>query len=102
MEKKKLADFLIAYYSHSGNTQKIAEQIKELVGGTVFRIEPVEKYPRSYQEVLKVSKIEIENGIRPPLKEKVENFELVLQIGTVLLHHQLPHFSQNMTYLGSV
>jgi flavodoxin len=75
MEKKKLADFLIAYYSHSGNTQKIAEQIKELVGGTVFRIEPVEKYPRSYQEVLKVSKIEIENGIRPPLKEKVENFE---------------------------
>lgn len=75
MEKKKLADLLIAYYSHSGNTQKIAEQIRELVGGTVFRIEPVEKYPRSYQEVLKVSKVEIENGIRPPLKEKVENIE---------------------------
>ncbi len=70
-----MAEILIAYYSHSGNTQKVAEQIKELVGGTIFRIEPVEKYPRKYQEVLKVSKVEIESGFRPPLKENLENLE---------------------------
>ena len=70
-----MADILIAYYSHSGNTQEVAEQIKELVGGTIFRIEPIEKYPRKYHEVLKVSKVEIESGFRPPLKGKIENLE---------------------------
>ncbi|MFW9835714.1 MAG: flavodoxin [Candidatus Thorarchaeota archaeon] len=70
-----MSDILIAYYSHSGNTKEIAEQINELVGGTIFRIEPVDEYPRSYQEVLKVSKVEIDNGIKPSLKKKVENFE---------------------------
>ncbi|MFW9842973.1 MAG: flavodoxin [Candidatus Thorarchaeota archaeon] len=67
-----MSEILIAYYSHSGNTQEIAEQIEKLVGGTIFRIEPVEKYPRNYHEVLKVSKVEIENDIRPPLAEQIE------------------------------
>jgi len=68
-----LSNILIAYYTHSGNTQEIAEQIRELVGGTLFRIEPVEKYPRNYQEVLKVSKVEIDNGTKPPLTKTVDN-----------------------------
>ena len=46
---------LIAYFSHSGNTQEIANRINEFVGGDVFRIEPVENYPSNYQEVLKVT-----------------------------------------------
>jgi flavodoxin len=38
---------LIAYYSHSGNTEEIANKIRELVGGDIFRIVPVERYPRN-------------------------------------------------------
>jgi len=66
---------LIAYYSHSGNTEEIANKIRELVGGDIFRIMPVERYPRSYREVLKVSKVEIENGFKPALDNKVDDME---------------------------
>jgi flavodoxin len=66
---------LIAYYSHSGNTEEIANKIRELIGGDIFRIVPVERYPRNYQEVLKQSKVEIENDIRPVLEEKVDAIE---------------------------
>ena len=64
---------LVAYFSHSGNTQEIAKQISEFVGGDVFRIEPVKNYPSNYQEVLRVSKAEIDNHIKPDLKEEVKD-----------------------------
>ena len=35
---------LIAYFSWSGNTQYVAEQIAKQTGGTLFRIEPVKPY----------------------------------------------------------
>lgn len=66
---------LIAYFTRTGNTQKIATKIKEIVGGEIFRIEPVEKYPTSYQETLRVSKKEIKKNYKPPLKKKVEDLE---------------------------
>ena len=36
---------LVAYFSWSGNTQYVAEQIAKQTGGTLFRIEPVKPYP---------------------------------------------------------
>jgi flavodoxin len=66
---------LIAYYSWSGNAQEIANQIQKIVGGDLFSIEPVEKYPRNYQECLKVSKVHIADGFKPPLTEEVDDIE---------------------------
>ncbi len=66
---------LISYYTRSGNTEKLANQIKNLVGGDLFRIEVVNEYPPSYQEVLKVSKVEIDNQYKPPIKNYVENMD---------------------------
>ena len=66
---------LIAYYTRSGNTENFADQIKKLVGGDFFRIETVDEYPPSYQEVLKVSKVEIDNHYKPPIKSLVENID---------------------------
>ena len=66
---------LIAYYTRSGNTENFADQIKKLVGGDLFRIETVDEYPPSYQEVLKVSKVEIDNQYKPPIKSLVENID---------------------------
>ena len=66
---------LIVYYTRSGNTEKFATRIKNIVGGDLFRIEEVNKYPASYQDVLKVSKIEIDNQEKPPIKGLVENIE---------------------------
>ena len=64
---------LITYYSYSGNTQNIANQISEIVGGDIFRIEPLKSYPEDMDEILKVSKEEIDSNYNPPLKAKVDN-----------------------------
>jgi flavodoxin len=61
---------LIAYYSHSGNTGKIAALIQKEVGGTLFPIEPETAYPADYAKVVELSKKEIPEGYKPPLKTK--------------------------------
>ena len=42
----------MAYFSHSGNTRVIANQIHESVDGDIFEIEAVDPYPRNYDEVV--------------------------------------------------
>ena len=49
---------LVAYFSWSGNTQYVAEQIAKQTGGTLFRIEP-----------------EKEDNARPAIKNKVEDWD---------------------------
>ena len=66
---------LIAYFSHSGNTQVIANQIHESVGGDVFRIATVDPYPKDYDTVVDVAKREQKNGSRPKLSNHVSNME---------------------------
>jgi flavodoxin len=61
-------DILIAYYSWSGNTRKIAELIKRETGGTLFEIEPVNPYTTDYGAVVAQAKEEIQTGFRPELK----------------------------------
>ena len=61
---------LIAYYSHSGNTGKIAAQIQKQIGGTLFPIEPETAYPTDYAKVVELSRKEIPEGYKPPLKTK--------------------------------
>jgi flavodoxin len=61
---------LIAYYSHSGNTGKVAALIQKQVGGTLFPIEPETAYPTDYAQVVELSKKEIPAGHKPPLKTK--------------------------------
>ena len=59
---------LIAYFSHSGNTQRIAELIQELTGGALHRIEPEQSYPTSYNLTVDQAKKEIKTGFKPTLK----------------------------------
>ena len=51
-EKIKMAKSLVAYFSHSGNTEVIANMIKEKVGGDLFKIEIVQTYPANYNAVV--------------------------------------------------
>lgn len=64
---------LIAYYTHSGNTKKIAEQIQNETGGTLFEIIPEKAYPEDYNTVVQQAKEEINAGFKPALKTKVDN-----------------------------
>lgn len=66
---------LVAYFSHSGNTRVIANQIHENVGGDIFEIVTVNPYPTDYDAVVGQAKQEQEDNYRPQLKTKVENMD---------------------------
>jgi flavodoxin len=66
---------LIAYFSHSGNTREIANQIHSLVGGDIFEIRSVQTYPNEYDAVVKQAKKEQEANLRPALTRKVMDID---------------------------
>ncbi|WP_229395352.1 flavodoxin [Methanosarcina sp. DH1] len=66
---------LVAYFSHTGNTRVIANQIHEKVGGDIFEIVTVNPYPTDYDAVVDQAKQEQEDNYRPQLKTKVENMD---------------------------
>ena len=73
----KFADknVLVVYYSVSGNTETVANKIHDLVGGDIFELETEKTYPSNYRELTREVKKEIENGVKPTLKNNVENIE---------------------------
>ena len=68
--KKKI---LIAYYSRSGNTKEIANQIHKVVGGDLLEIQTVDPYPSEYEATTKQAKDEINRGYKPAIKTKINN-----------------------------
>jgi len=64
---------LVAYFSHSGNTRVVADQIHQSVGGDIFEIESIGTYPRNYDEVVAQARKELDEDLRPKLKIKIEN-----------------------------
>lgn len=66
---------LVAYYSQSGGTRKVAKQIRAKTNGRIFEIEPETPYQGDYDAVVAQAKMDIENGIRPPLKALPESFD---------------------------
>ena len=71
---------LIIYFSRSGNTREIANQIHEIIGGDITELQTVEPYPDEYDAVTKQAKQELNSGYKPALKTKVENvwsFEVI-------------------------
>lgn len=65
---------LIAYYSRSGNTRKIADLIQKEIGGDLFEILPKVPYPELYNAVVDQAKIEIRTGFKPALASTVDHF----------------------------
>ena len=66
---------LVAYFSHTGNTREIANQIHKIVGGDIFEIQVVEPYPNDYNAVVKQARQELDSGYKPALKTKIENIK---------------------------
>lgn len=64
---------LIAYFSWSGNTKSIAEQIHQKVGGDLVEIEPLKPYSRDYNTCLEEARRDQDNKARPELKTKIDN-----------------------------
>ena len=67
---------LIAYFSWSGNTEKIAKQIVAKTGADMFRIERKVPYSEDYNTcAYREAKEEIENKIRPEIKTPLPDVE---------------------------
>lgn len=64
---------LIVYFSKTGNTKKLAEQIQSLIGGSLVQIETERGYPSEYQAATEAAKHEKETDARPALKTKIDN-----------------------------
>lgn len=77
---------LIAYFSHSGNTKKIAEEIQSKTGGELFEIRTVNAYSSDYNTVLDEAKAELDDKARPELSGKVDNIE---QYQTVIIGYPI-------------
>lgn len=71
-ENKKI---LIAYFSHSGNTREIANQIRQITGGDIFEIQSVKPYPTEYNAVVAQARTELSSGFRPELKTKIKDIK---------------------------
>ncbi|MEM1508445.1 MAG: flavodoxin [Thermofilaceae archaeon] len=66
---------LIAYYSWSGNTRRLAQTIHKIIGGKLFEVEPATPYPSSYNATVEQARREIQSGYRPQLKAKLASIE---------------------------
>ncbi|MDR2366567.1 MAG: flavodoxin [Deltaproteobacteria bacterium] len=64
---------LVAYFSWSGNTRGIAQQIQQQTGGDIFEIVPSRAYSTNYNTVLDEALRGQRDQARPPLKNRVEN-----------------------------
>ena len=58
---------LVVYYSRTGTTQSVAEQIAALTGADLFKVERKEPYPSDYSTTTEVAKEEKEANARPEL-----------------------------------
>ena len=78
-----MAKNLVIYYSRKGqnyvngklvdlevgNTELVAQYIRDAVGADLFEIETVKDYPADYMECTEVAKQEQRDNARPKLKE---------------------------------
>ena len=80
---------LIIYFSRSGenyfggelkniekgNTEVIAEYIKDLTSADLFKVEPVNEYPSDYMECIDVAQKELDEGARSEIKHPLTDID---------------------------
>ena len=57
-------------YVKKGNTEVVAEYIKEITGADIFKVEPLNPYPESYMECIEEAKVRTRDH-NAPIKENV-------------------------------
>ena len=76
-----MAKTLIAYFSWSGKTKKLAEAVAQETNADLFEIRPVKKYSTMYLMAIAEAKMEHLKHEHPQLAEKVtklEEYDVVL------------------------
>lgn len=78
-ENNKASNMLVIYYSHSGNTRIMANQIKKLTGADIFEAVPQKAYPTDYNACVDQAKKEIDADFRPALQSDIDitNYDII-------------------------
>lgn len=86
--QKENKRILVAYFSYSGTTQSVAEQLSSRIMEDLFEIAPAEEYSSLYLR----SNREIRRGERPELSAEVENMEEydIVFVGYPVWFHATP------------
>lgn len=85
-------DVLIVYLTRTGNTEAVAEIIREEVGGEMVSLELETSYPENYEKIVSQADRENETGYLPPLKttvEEIQRYDIVF-VGFPTWDMQLP------------
>jgi flavodoxin len=71
---------LVLYYSETGTTKAVAEELQKQLGADIESIEAVEPYSGNFQETIQRSGRERESGETPalkPIKSKIANYDVI-------------------------
>ncbi len=116
MEDKKS---LIIYFSRAdenyavgnlekGNTEVVAEYIKEKTGADIFKVEPIKPYPKKYAECLEVAKMEKDTKAQIELKEyltDISKYKIIYIGGPIYFGtYPMPLFTSllNLDFQGKI
>ena len=66
---------LVVYFSHTGNTETVANFIHDAVGGDIVKLETEEPYTNNYNDLLDIAQEEQRENARPILSTQIDNIE---------------------------
>ena len=78
--KQKVIKKLVVYYSQTGNTKAVAQEIATKVGADIEEILPVEPYENDFHATIERGKKELDEGIFPeiqPLNVDVTKYDVI-------------------------
>lgn len=73
---------LVVYFSHTGTTEEVANEIIAQTGADVFEIVPTEAYTSDYNTLLDIAQRELDENARPAITGSVED---ISQYDTIYL-----------------
>lgn len=71
---------LVLYYSETGTTKTVAQEIQKQLGADIEAIEAVEPYSGNFQETIQRGQREMQSGQMPaikPLKSEIANYDVI-------------------------
>lgn len=98
---------LIVYFSHTGNTRTVAQQIQAVVGGDLLELKTVQPYPAAHADTVRQAKMERANQARPQLSTQfpktMSDYDLVF-VGYPVWDYTMPmalfSFFDQFTFAG--
>lgn len=70
---RRSGKILIAYYSRTGTTSDVSNQIQRQTGGTLFELQTTHSYPKEYRATTNQAKKEQQAAFRPKLTAEVQD-----------------------------